>query len=183
MLSSLAIAVVVVLAFGQWKAQLRTRNIQSAASDVLERAYENHELYREISRHVLQILMNKTYKRQFVESNIVLQQHREIMLEYTRQVVSVSSRLEAALFKASIVCGFEFPVDPNELVSMEATVVWSWMTVAFIKAQAFPEGSEERATFLETELSKVKDALEKAPETMRKNREELRRTLAPFFKA
>lgn len=181
-LSSLAVVVVALLALGQWKAQLRTRNRQSAASGVVERAYENHELFWEISRHVLQVLMNKTRRRQLVESDLVLQQHREIMLDYTSRVTSVGSRLQAELFKASIICGFKFPVDPSELVSMEATVAWNWMTSAFIRAQAFPEGSEERAAFLETEFSRVKDALDKAPETMREKREKLRRTLAPFFK-
>lgn len=65
-LSSLAVVVVAVLALGQWKAQMRARSRQSAATDVLERAYENQELFWEISRHVLQVLMNKTYKRQLV---------------------------------------------------------------------------------------------------------------------
>jgi hypothetical protein len=104
------------------------------------------------------------------------------MLEYTSRDTSVGARLDAALYKASIVCGFEFPVEPSELVSMEATLVWSWMTSALIRAQALPEGSEERAAFLEVEFVRIKEALEMAPETMRKKREELRGTLAPFFR-
>jgi len=180
-LSSLAVVGVALVALRQWKNELRTRNIQSAATEVLERAYENQELYKEISRHALQVLMNKTYRRQLAESNVVLQQHREIMLDYTSRVMTVGSRLDAALYKASIVCGFKIPVVPNTLVSMESTVVWSWMTSAFIRAQAFPEGSEDRASFLDSELTKVKEALDKAPKTMREKREELRKILAPFF--
>ena len=180
-LSSLAVVGVALVALGQWKNQLRTRNIQSAATEVLERAYENQELYNEISPHVGQVLMNKTYRRQLAESTVVLQQQREVMLDYTDRVMTVSSRLDAALYKASIVCGSKIPLDPNTLVSMESTVVWSWMTSAFIRAQAFPEGSEDRVSFLDSELTKVKEALDKAPETMREKREELRKILAPFF--
>lgn len=116
-----------------------------------------------------------------MESDGVLRQHREVMLEYTKQVTSVGARLDAALFKASVICGFGFPVEPNELVPMEAAVVWSWMTGTLIKAQAYSEGSAERAEFLEAEFSKIREALEEAPEAMRRKREELRRVLAPFF--
>lgn len=62
-LSSLAVAIVAVLALGQWRSQMRARSQQSAATDVLERAYENQELFREINRHAFAFLTNKTYKR------------------------------------------------------------------------------------------------------------------------
>ncbi len=180
-LFSLVVAALAAFAVGQWRAQVRTRNVQSAASDVLERAYEDQELFWEISRHVLKVTMNKTLRRLLVESDEVLTQQLEIMLEYTSRVTSAASRLQAALFKASIVCGFKFPVDPNELVPMEGAVVWGWMTSALIRAQTFPESSEARASFVETKLTRVKEALDKAPGPMREKREVLRKTLAPYF--
>jgi len=181
-LSALAVAIIAVRAFDQWKNQLRARNRQAAATDVLERAYEAQELFREINRHALQILINKTYRQKFVNSDSVLLQHREIMLDYTRQVGAVNARLDAALFKASVICGFEFPIDPNELVPLEGAVVWSWLTMAFIKAAALQEGSQERRQLLDKEFTKVQEALDKAPKAMNARREELKSILAPFFR-
>lgn len=180
-LSALAVAIVAVLAFNQWKEQLRTRNRQAAATDVLERTYEDQELFWEINRHALQILLNKTYRQKFVNSDSLLLQHHQIMLDYTRQVQAVGARLHAALFKASVICGFEFPIDPNELVPLEGAVVWSWLTMAFIKAAALQEGSQERRQLLDEEFEKVKEALDKAPEAMNARREELKSILTPFF--
>jgi len=181
-LSSLVVAVVAVLALGQWRAQMRAQTRRSAASDVLERAYENQELFWEISRHVLKLLMSKTFRRQLVESDAVLQRHKDAMLEYTHQVQAVSLRLHAALFKASIVFGFEFPIDPNELVPLEGATVWSWMTSALIKAAALPEGSESRDKLLEEEFARVQESLDAAPAAMKKRREELGDILRPFFR-
>jgi len=180
-LSTLAVAIVAVLAFNQWKEQLRTRNRQAAATDVLERAYEDQELFREINRHALQILLNKTYRQKFVNSDSFLLQHREIMLGYTRQVQAVGARLHAALFKASVICGFEFPIDPDELVPLEGAVVWSWLTMALIKVAALQEGSQERRQLLDEEFAKVQEALDKAPEAMNARREELKSILTSFF--
>lgn len=180
-LSALAVAIVAVLAFNQWKEQLRTRNRQAAATDVLERTYEDQELFWEINRHALQILLNKTYRQKFVNSDSLLLQHRQIMLDYTRQAQAVGARLHASLFKASVICGFEFPIDPNELVPLEGAVVWSWLTMAFIKAAALQEGSQERRQLLDEEFEKVKEALDKAPEAMNARREELKSILTPFF--
>ncbi len=182
-LASLSAVAVAIGAYGQWKRQLRLQNRQKAAADVLGKAYEYQELFREIDRHARMIRLNTTYRRQFVESNDVLAQHREIMMGYTRQVEEVSSQLEAALFKASVVSGYELPIDPNVLVPLEAGVVWSWLTMAFIKAAALPEGSPDRKALLEEKFRKVEEMSEQAPEAMRLARNELRRVLAPLFVA
>jgi len=182
-LASLSAVAVAIGAYGQWKRQLRLKNRQDAAADVLAKAYEYQELFREIDRHALMIRLNLTYRRQFVESNDVLLQHRERMMEYTRQVHQVDSQLEAALFKASVVCGYELPIDSSNLVPPEAGVVWSWLTMAFIKAAALPEGAAERKALLEEEFRKVEEMSKQAPEAMDRARGELRRILAPLFAA
>lgn len=46
---------------------------------------------------------------------------------------------------------------------------------------AFAEGSQGRVAFLEVEFARVRNALKKAPEAMRKKREELGEILTPFF--
>lgn len=180
-LSATVVALTALLALGQWRRALGTRNLQAAANDVFERAYEHHTLFQEISRHALSSLMNKSVVRQLTASDALLGEYRDKMLEYTTRVVEASSRLEAALFKASVVCGFEFPVAKNELIPLEAMCVWGWMTSAFIKAQGLVEGSEERQEFLTERFSEVKTALDAAPAKMREKRAELRKILAPYF--